>query len=42
MFAAHNRYAGEKDIRIYPYDGRDGGESAPAVERVTRAKKALG
>ncbi|MCF6473136.1 hypothetical protein FAF44_32805 [Nonomuraea sp. MG754425] len=39
---SYKRYAGEKDIRIYPYDGHEGGGPAPVVERVTRAKKALG
>lgn len=25
VFAAHNRYAGPKEIRVYPYNGHDGG-----------------
>ncbi|WP_043628106.1 acetylxylan esterase [Nonomuraea candida] len=42
VFAAYNHYAGEKDIRVYPYNGHEGGESAHTMERVARAKKALG
>ncbi|MFB4271972.1 acetylxylan esterase [Nonomuraea sp. GTA35] len=42
VFAAYNHYAGEKDIRVYPYNGHEGGESAHVMERVARAKKALG
>ena len=26
VFAAYNHYAGEKDIRVYPYNGHEGGE----------------
>jgi cephalosporin-C deacetylase len=42
VFAAYNHYAGEKDIRVYPYNGHEGGESAQAMERITRARKDLG
>ncbi|KAB8195510.1 acetylxylan esterase [Nonomuraea phyllanthi] len=42
VFAAYNHYAGEKDIRVYPYNGHEGGESAHAMERIARARKTLG
>jgi cephalosporin-C deacetylase len=40
--AAYNHYAGERDIKVYPYNGHEGGESVHAMERVARARKALG
>ncbi|HOJ88077.1 MAG TPA: acetylxylan esterase [Pseudothermotoga sp.] len=34
VFAAYNYYAGRKDIRIYPYDGHDGGGSLHTLEEL--------
>jgi cephalosporin-C deacetylase len=34
VFAAYNYYAGPKDIRIYPYNHHEGGDSYQAVEKV--------
>ncbi|QYC42944.1 Cephalosporin-C deacetylase [Nonomuraea coxensis DSM 45129] len=42
VFAAYNHYAGEKDIKVYPYSGHEGGESAQAMARIARARKAFG
>jgi len=34
VFAAYNYYAGPKDIRIYPYNGHEGGQSAQLAEGI--------
>jgi cephalosporin-C deacetylase len=34
VFAAFNHYAGTKDIRIWQYNGHEGGESAQAAEQL--------
>lgn len=33
VFAAYNRYGGEKDIVVYPFNGHEGGAEAHEVER---------
>ncbi len=35
VFAAYNHYAGEKDIRVYPYNQHDGGGTHHTQEKVT-------
>ncbi|NUP60899.1 MAG: prolyl oligopeptidase family serine peptidase [Nonomuraea sp.] len=42
VFAAYNHYAGEKDIRVYPYNGHEGGESAQTMEKIAMARELLG
>lgn len=42
VFAAYNHYAGDKDIKVYPYNGHEGGESAHAMEKIAVARKVLG
>ena len=34
VFAAYNHWAGAKDVRVYPYNGHEGGESFQAREQV--------
>jgi cephalosporin-C deacetylase len=34
VFAAYNHYAGEKDLRIYPYNDHEGGETHHTVEKL--------
>ncbi|MEW6406408.1 MAG: acetylxylan esterase [Chloroflexota bacterium] len=34
VYAAYNHWAGEKDIRIYPYNGHEGGGSYQTVEKL--------
>ena len=34
VFAAYNHYAGPKEIRIWPYNQHEGGQSFQAVEQV--------
>ena len=34
VFAAHNFYAGEKEMRVYPYNNHEGGESFQKLEQV--------
>ena len=34
VFAAYNHWAGEKDIKIYPYNGHEGGGSYQTVEKL--------
>ena len=34
VFAAFNHYAGEKDIRVYPYNGHEGGEGFQAEAKL--------
>ncbi|WP_449063256.1 acetylxylan esterase [Planomonospora algeriensis] len=42
VFAAHNHYAGPKEMRVYPYNGHEGGESAHAMEQAAFLRAALG
>ena len=41
VFAAHNHYAGEKDIRVYPYNNHEGGESFQRLEQVRWLRESL-
>jgi cephalosporin-C deacetylase len=34
VYAAYNHWAGEKDIKVYPYNGHEGGESYQMVEKL--------
>lgn len=34
VFAAYNHWAGEKDIKVYPYNGHEGGDSYQTVEKL--------
>jgi cephalosporin-C deacetylase len=34
VYAAYNHYLGPKDIRVYPYNGHEGGENFHSVERL--------
>jgi cephalosporin-C deacetylase len=34
VYAAYNHWAGEKDIRVYPYNDHEGGESYQKIEKV--------
>ena len=34
VYAAYNRYGGEKAIRVYPFNGHEGGESQQAQEKM--------
>jgi cephalosporin-C deacetylase len=34
VFAAYNHWAGEKDIKVYPYNGHEGGESYQKIEKI--------
>jgi len=34
VFAAYNHWAGEKDIKVYPYNGHEGGASHQTVEKL--------
>lgn len=34
VFAAYNNYAGERDIRIYPYNQHEGGQNVHTVEKI--------
>ncbi|MGI5289483.1 hypothetical protein ACQEVF_39945 [Nonomuraea polychroma] len=38
----YNHYAGEKEIKVDPHNGHEGGESVQTMERIVRARKALG
>lgn len=39
VFAAYNHWAGEKEIRVYPYNGHEGGGSYQVVEKLKFLKK---
>jgi len=34
VYAAYNHWAGEKDIKVYPYNGHEGGGSYQAIEKL--------
>ena len=34
VFAAYNHWAGEKDIKIYPYNGHEGGQNYQTLEKI--------
>jgi cephalosporin-C deacetylase len=39
VYAAYNHWAGEKDIRVYPYNGHEGGGSYQTVEKLKFLKR---
>jgi cephalosporin-C deacetylase len=39
VFAAYNHYAGEKDIRVYPYNYHEGGENFQTLEQLRLLKE---
>jgi cephalosporin-C deacetylase len=39
VYAAYNYWAGEKEIKVYPYNGHEGGESYQAVEKLKFLKR---
>jgi cephalosporin-C deacetylase len=39
VYAAYNYWAGEKDIKVYPYNGHEGGESHQALEKIRFLKE---
>lgn len=39
VFAAYNHWAGEKDIKVYPYNGHEGGGSYQTLEKVRFLKR---
>ena len=41
VFAAHNFYAGEKEMRVYPYNNHEGGESVQRLEQVRWLREVL-
>ena len=41
VYAAYNHWAGEKDIKVYPYNGHEGGGSYQTVEKLKFMKSIL-
>jgi cephalosporin-C deacetylase len=41
VYAAYNHWAGEKDIKVYPYNGHEGGASYQTVEKLKFLKSML-
>jgi cephalosporin-C deacetylase len=41
VFAAYNYWAGEKEIKVYPYNGHEGGGSYQTVEKIKFLKEAF-
>ena len=39
VYAAYNHWAGEKEIKVYPYNGHEGGQSYQNVEKVKFLKE---
>ena len=39
VYAAYNHWAGEKDIKVYPYNGHEGGQSYQTIEKVKFLKE---
>ena len=39
VYAAYNHWAGEKEIRVYPYNGHEGGDRYQTVEKVKFLKR---
>ena len=42
VFAAYNHYAGEKDMRVWPYNNHEGGESYQTVEKLKFLEERFG
>lgn len=41
VYAAYNHYAGEREMRVYPYNDHEGGESAQTLEKLKFLEKYL-
>lgn len=41
VYAAYNHWAGEKDIKVYPYNGHEGGGSYQTIEKLKFLKSIL-
>jgi cephalosporin-C deacetylase len=39
VYAAYNHWAGQKDIKVYPYNGHEGGQSYQTIEKIKFLKK---
>ena len=39
VYAAYNHWAGEKDIKVYPYNGHEGGQSYQMIEKLKFLKE---
>jgi cephalosporin-C deacetylase len=39
VYAAYNHWAGEKDMKIYPYNGHEGGQSYQTIEKLKFIKE---
>jgi len=39
VFAAYNHWVGAKDIKVYPYNGHEGGQSFQTLEKVKFLKR---
>lgn len=39
VFAAYNHWAGEKDIKVYPYNGHEGGQNYQTLEKLKFLKR---
>jgi cephalosporin-C deacetylase len=42
VYAAYNHYAGPKEIKVYPFNGHEGGESVQAQERLQFLRRLFG
>ena len=42
VYAAYNHWAGEKEIKVYPYNGHEGGEHYHTIEKLKFLKKVFG
>jgi cephalosporin-C deacetylase len=42
VYAAYNYWAGEKHIKVYPYNGHEGGGSHHEVEKIRFLKRIFG
>jgi len=42
VYAAYNRYQGAKDIRVYPYNGHEGGQADHSREQLDWLRKLFG
>jgi cephalosporin-C deacetylase len=42
VYAAYNHWAGEKEIKVYPYNGHEGGDRYQTVEKVKFLRRIFG
>ena len=42
VYAAYNHYAGSKDIRIWPFNNHEGGETYQAMEQMAFLRELWG